>query len=61
MAELLQFVLAVKQPPLEVVLLASDDAHLVLHVAIFEHLLLKLLLGGHQLLGLTVKLLLHLI
>lgn len=54
-------VLALKEAPLEVVLLARDHRNLVLHISEIEHLFLKPLLAGHQLLSFGIKVLLHLV
>ena len=57
----LDLLLALEELALIVVLLADNDAHLVLHVAELEALLLELGLNLDQFLGLLVELALHLV
>jgi hypothetical protein len=55
------FVFSLIESSLELVFFSRDHANLMLHVSEFEHLLLKLLPAGHQLLCLLVEVTLHLI
>jgi hypothetical protein len=57
----LDLLLAFEQLALVVLVFAGNHAHLVLHVAEVEALLLDLLPHGHQLLSLSVKLSLQLV
>ena len=50
----LNFLLALEKLPLVVVFFANSDAHLVLHIAELQDLLLKLLLHGDQFFSLLV-------
>jgi len=59
--EQLDFILSFEESPLEIIFLAGNDRHLVLHVAEVKDLLLQFLLGAYELLRLLVELRLHLV
>ena len=59
--EKLDLILSFVKPPLKLIFFASYNRYLVLHISKLKNLFLKLLLASHELLGLLVKVRLHLI